>query len=78
MGVIERAVSGALANLSAMAFGAFVWLLSGVVGAKVGGFLGDLIFYIGSGFFILVCVAVMVNMLRGFLSAFFGKNSQGF
>ena len=71
MGVIERAVSGAIANLSAMAFGALMWLLSGIVGAKVGGLLGDVIFYIGSGFFILVCMAVMVNMLKGFLSAFF-------
>ena len=42
-----------------------------VIGALVGGKVGEVIAYVGVGIFILAT-------LGGLLSPFFGKNSQGF
>lgn len=65
-----EAIRNAFANLYAL-FGGVVFMVIFVgIGASIGGFFGDLIAYIGVGFFLLVCLAVAVNMLRSFLSLF--------
>lgn len=62
-----------IANLYALFGGLVVWFISAGIGASVGGTLGDVIFYIGTGFFILVCISIMVQMAQSFLSVFLGK-----
>ena len=62
-----------IANLYALFGGLVVWFISAGIGAAVGGTLGDVIFYIGTGFFLLVCISITVQMVADFLNVFLGK-----